>query len=426
MTRSTVQDKEWRERAERVIPGGMYGHESAQLLPDGFPQFFSRAEGARLWDVDGHEYIDFMCAYGPNLMGYGYPGIEAAATAQRLRGDTLTGPSTVMVELAEKFVSMVSHADWAMFCKNGSDANSMALVIARAHAGRRKILLARGAYHGSATWNTPNPAGVLPEDRAHIITYDYNDADSLEDAARQAGDDLAGIFATPFRHEVFADQALPNLEYAMAARRICDETGALLIVDDVRAGFRLARDCSWSSIGVQPDLSSWGKVIANGYPISALLGSNKARAAAQRIWATGSFWFSAVPMAAAVATLNEIASSDYLERMERVGTALRNGLQQQAAAHSYTLRQTGPVQMPQILFEDDADFRRGYCWTSEVVKRGVYLHPFHNNFVCAAHTEEDVRTTLAATDAAFEELRRQEPNLRPPEKLAFLAARTAA
>ncbi len=421
MTRATVRDSELRERARQVIPGGMYGHESTKWLPDEYPQFFSRAQGSRIWDADDNEYIDFMCAFGPNLLGYNNPKIDAAAAAQQKLGDTLTGPSAVMVEAAEKFVALVSHADWAMFCKNGSDATSMAVLVARAHTGRPKILIARGTYHGAAFWNTPVKLGTLPEDRAHIIFYDYNDLESLRAAFREANGEVAGVIATAFRHEVFKDQALPEAEFAHTARRLCDEAGALLIIDDVRAGFRVARDCSWSKIGVDPDLSCWGKVIGNGHPISALLGSNIARAAAQKIFVTGSFWFSAVPMAAAVATLDEIAGSDYLERLETIGRALREGLQQQAAGYGFTLKQTGPVQMPQILFEDDPDFRLGFCWVAETLQRGIYLHPFHNMFVCSAHTESDVRKTLEATDGAFEALKKRQPTLGPVEKLAAFA-----
>ena len=130
MTLHNSQDKALRERAAAVIPGGMYGHQSVGLLPDDYPQFFARAEGARLWDADGNGFIDYMCAYGPNLFGYGHPEINAAFVRQMETGDTLTGPSPVMVDLAEAFVSMVSHADWAMFCKNGTDATSMAMVTA--------------------------------------------------------------------------------------------------------------------------------------------------------------------------------------------------------------------------------------------------------------------------------------------------------
>ena len=423
MAWTNTRDTELRARAQKVIPGGMYGHESTILLPDTFPQFFSRSKGARLWDADGNEYVDYMCAYGPNLLGYGFEPVEAAAAAQQALGDTMTGPSEIMVDLAEAFVGMVSHADWAMICKNGTDATTMALTLARAHTGRKTILCAKGAYHGAAPWCTPRPAGVLPEDRAHVVYYAYNDADSLADAFAKHRDDVAAVFATPFRHEVFEDQVDPALDYALAARQLCDDTGALLIVDDVRAGFRLARDCSWSTIGVQPDLSTWGKCFANGYPISALLGSDKAREAAKSIFVTGSFWFSAVPMAAAIETLRQIRETDYLERMVAAGQRLRDGLQQQAASHGYGLRQTGPVQMPQILFEDDPDFRIGYGWASLCVQGGAYLHPYHNMFLSAAHGDTDIAQTLEITDQAFASLRRSQANLQPHSVLLELTGR---
>jgi len=402
----------------------MYGHQSTGLLPDVFPQFFTRAEGVRLWDADGNEYIDYMCAFGPNLLGYRHEGVDAAAAAQQRLGDTMTGPSEIMVELGEKFVSMVRHAGWAMFCKNGTDATSTAVVIARAHSNRRKILVARKTYHGSAHWCTPRPAGILAEDRAHIIYYEYNNPESLEAVFKAADGDVAAIIVAALRHEIFEDQALPHPDFARTARRLCDESGALLIVDDVRAGFRLARDCTWSTVGVQPDLSAWGKVIANGYPISALLGSEVAREAAQRIFVTGSFWFSAVPMAAAIATLGEIEGSDYLERIETTGQMLRNGLDRQAQGYGFKLRQTGPAQMPQIFFEDDPDFRLKYCWTEEALIRGVYFHPYHNMFISSALTASDVKATLEVTDQAFQALKQRRPTLGPVEKVnALLAGR---
>ncbi|PZP40973.1 MAG: glutamate-1-semialdehyde 2,1-aminomutase [Azospirillum brasilense] len=423
MVRSLPQRDALMERARAVIPNGMYGHESVALLPEGYPQFFARAEGARLWDVDGHEYIDYMCAYGPNLFGYGHAGIDSAAEAQRALGDTMTGPGEAMVAFAEAMVSRVGHADWAMFCKNGTDATSMAVTTARAYTGRRKILAGRGTYHGASSWAAPRSGrGLMPEDRVHVIHYLYNDPQSLADAAREAGDDLAGILLTPFRHEIFQDQFLPDPAFLQLARDLCDKVDALLIVDDVRAGFRIARDCSLATFGVSPDLSCWGKAIANGQPVSALLGSEKARQAAASIVATGSFWFSAVPMAAGVATLRLIAESDYLERLVALGTMLREGLQQQAAAHGFTLRQSGPVQMPQVLFEEDADFRFGYAWAREALDRGIYLHPYHNMFLCAALTEADIRGTLERTDDAFAALKARRSEVQPLEKVQPLIA----
>lgn len=420
MGTTNARDRELRERAARVLPGGVGGHLSTRLLPDGFPQFYARAAGARVWDADGASYVDFLCGYGPNLLGYGHPGVDAAFAEQLARGDTMSGPSPLLVDLAEAFVGQVSHAAWAIFCKNGTDATTTALMVARAHTRRRKVVLARGAYHGSAPWCTPVPAGTLPEERAHQIPHRYNDPASLEAAVREAGSDLAAILTSSFRHDAFADQELPTREYAERARALCDETGALLVVDEVRAGFRLARDASWSHLGVAPDLTAWGKGIANGHALSALLGAEGARAAAERLYVTGSFWGSAAPMAAALATLREIRDTDYLERILRAGRRLREGLASQAAAHGYGLRQSGPPQMPQILFEDDPDFRKGFCFSQEAQRRGVLLHPWHNGFLCAAHGDAEIDEALAATDDAFAALRRREATLPPVAALAAL------
>jgi glutamate-1-semialdehyde 2,1-aminomutase len=422
MALSNSKDKALRDRAEAVIPGGMYGHQSVALVPDDYPQFFARAEGARLWDVDGNEYIDYMCGYGPNLFGYGQETINAAFVRQMEIGDTMTGPTGLIVELAEQFVAMVTHADWAMFCKNGTDATSMAMVTARAHTHRKTIVLAKGAYHGAAPWCTPRPAGTTPSDRANQIFCSYNDIASLEAAVAAAGDDLAAIFAAPFKHDAFIDQAAPDLAYARRARELCDQTGALLVIDDVRAGFRVARDCSWSAIGVQPDLSTWGKCIANGHSLSALLGAEVARKAAASIYVTGSYWFQAAPMAAALETLRLIRETDYLERMMGLGERLRAGLDERAKAAGFSLRQTGPVQMPLFLFDEDPDLRKGFEWSSAMLQRGIYTHPWHNMFLCAAMTEADIDQTLNAAESAFKHLTRVAPSLDPVPKLAFLSA----
>ncbi|MFC3070658.1 aminotransferase class III-fold pyridoxal phosphate-dependent enzyme [Phenylobacterium soli] len=422
MQGANSRDRQLRERAEAVIPGGMYGHQAVGLLPDDYPQFFEKGEGAYIWDVDGRRYLDFMCAYGPNLFGYANPQIDAAYVRQLGLGDTLTGPTALMVELAEAMVGMVSHASWAMFCKNGTDATSMALTVARAHTRRKSVIRAKGAYHGAAAWCTPRPAGVIESDRAHQLFCDYNDVASLEAAAAQAGDDLACIFAAPFKHDAFIDQAEPDLAYARKAREICDRTGALLIVDDVRAGLRLARDCSWSKIGVQPDLSTWGKCIANGHPISALMGSEVARKAAASIYVTGSFWYQAAPMAAALETLRLVRETDYLERITALGQRLRDGLAERAQAAGLAMRQTGPVTMRLFLFDDDPDLRKGFCFASALLERGVYTHPWHNMFLCAAMAEADIDLALDSAEAAFGVLSRGAASLAPVEKLAFLSA----
>ena len=420
MTLSNSADRALRERAERVIPGGMYGHQSVSLLPDGYPQFFQRGKGAHLWDADGRKYLDFMCAYGPNLFGYADPEIDAAYIAQLKDGDALTGPTGLMVELAEAMVAQVSHADWAIFCKNGTDATSMAMVTARAHTRRKTLVLAKGAYHGAAPWCVPRPTGTTPEDKANQVFCTFNDIASLEAAVAKAGDDLAAIFAAPFKHDAFVDQAEPDPAYARRARELADETGALLVVDDVRAGFRVARDCSWSAIGVQPDLSTWGKCIANGHPISALLGAEKARTAAASIYVTGSYWFAGAAMAAGLETLKRVRDTDYLERIEGLGMRLREGLAVRAAAAGFGFRQSGPVTMPLFLFDDDRDLAKGFAWCSAMLERGVYTHPWHNMFLCAAMTQVDIDFALDAAEASFAALRANASSIQPAPKMAFL------
>jgi glutamate-1-semialdehyde 2,1-aminomutase len=395
------RDRSLRERAARVIPGGMWGHMNAGRLPPEFPQYYSRAEGCRLWDVDGNRYIDFMCSYGPMVLGYGDPDVERVVDAQRRRGDVFNGPSEQLVDLAELVVGTVAHADWAMFSKNGTDATTTCVTLARAGTRRRKVLVANGAYHGAVPWCTPSLAGVTAEDRAHLLHFDYNDAASLEQAAQEAGEDLAAVVVSAFRHDVRRDQEMPTAEFARAARAVCDRAGAALILDDVRAGFRIDLGGSWEPLGVRPDLSAFSKAIANGYALAAVTGSDRFREAAQQIFVTGSFWCSAAAMAAAVATLTKLRDTGGIAHMARMGQMLRDGLQRQAARYGLGLRQTGPAQMPMVLFEDDADFAKGNLFTSEALKGGVFLHPWHNMFLSTAHTEADIEEALAATDRAF-------------------------
>jgi glutamate-1-semialdehyde 2,1-aminomutase len=394
-------DQRLRARARRVVPGGMFGHMRASGLPAGYPQFFERGEGCHLWDVDGRRYVDFMCSWGPIILGHKHPAVTEAVQRQMAAGDCLNGPTERMVELAERLVRLIPHADWALFSKNGTDATTTCVTVARAASGRRKVLAARGAYHGAVPWCTPHPLGVTAEDRAHLIEYVYNDVPSLEAAVDKAGDDLAGVIVSAFRHDYGFDQELPSAEFAKRARELCDDKDAALIVDDVRAGFRLTLRGSWDLLGVQPDLSAWSKAIANGYALSAVTGNDRMRDAASRLFVTGSFWCSAVSMAAAIATLDELERIDGPQMMRDLGQRFRDGIAKQAGEAGVGVRQSGPPQMPTILFENDTDFVIGERFAAEALKRGVYLHPRHNMFLSAAHSADDIDFALEATREAF-------------------------
>ena len=402
--KSNPKDASLRARALKVVPAGMTGHLDASVLPEGYPQFFERGQGCHLWDVDGRRFIDLMCSWGPNLLGYRHPAIEEAVQRQQALGDCFNGPSPRFVELAEQFVERSAHADWVMFQKNGTDATTICLTIARAATGKRKILVATSAYHGADPWCTPRPAGVTTEDRAHLIYYTFNDLQSLQRAVDQAGNDLAGIMVSGFKHDMAQKLEMPTQAFANSVREHSSRAGAALILDEVRTGYRLHKSGSWEPFGIRPDLCAWSKAIANGYALSAVTGIDSLRDAAIRIFATGSFWSGGVAMAAALATLEVTGQIDLVKHLEMIGNHFRQGIEKQASSYGIEVHQSGPVQMPLILFEDDKDFSKGLKFCAHALNNGAYLHPKHNMFLCLAHTIEDIDLVLQATDKAFQAL----------------------
>jgi len=386
-----------------VIPGGIYGHQApAMLVPGAYPYFFTRAAGARLWDVDGHEYLDLVCSYGPIVLGHRHPRVEEAAARQQAAGDCMNGPAPVFVELAERLVALTPWADWAVFAKNGSDVCTWATQMARAATGRRKVLTARGAYHGTPPWCSPLPEGTTPEDRAHVVQFEYNDLESVDAALAAHEGDVAGILVTPFRHDAFHDQELPAPGFLAGLRARCDRIGAVLVLDDVRAGFRLDLAGSGTHFGMEPDLTCYSKALGNGYAISAGLGRGALRDVAKRVFFTGTYWPSAVPMAAALACLAELEAGGAVAAMAAMGERLRAGMERQAAAHRLAVRYTGPPAIPFMTFVDDAgSFERSRAFAAACAVHGVYLHPHHNWFLSAALGEAEVARVLEVTEEAF-------------------------
>jgi glutamate-1-semialdehyde 2,1-aminomutase len=395
-------------RAMKVVPAGIYGHQTpAMLVPGAYPYFFARGGGARIWDVDGNEYVDLMCSYGPIVLGHNHPQVDAAARRQAADGNCFNGPGRVWVELAEHLVSLTPWAAWSVFAKNGSDVCTWATQVARAATGRRKVLACEGAYHGAHAWCSPFPDGTLPEDRAHVVNFRWNDLESVDRALAASEGDVAALIVTPFRHDAFHDQEMAAPGFFAGLRERCDRLGAVLVLDDVRAGFRLHLAGSGERVGLRPDLTCYCKALGNGYPISACLGREELRDAATRVFFTGSYWTSAVPMAAALACLHELAASNAIEHMEQIGTKLRQGLERQAAAHRLEIHYTGPAAIPFMTFAaDEGSFERSRTFAAACLARGVYIHPHHNWFLSSAIDEATVGRVLEVTEEAFREVAR--------------------
>ncbi|MFP4447022.1 MAG: aminotransferase class III-fold pyridoxal phosphate-dependent enzyme [Desulfosudaceae bacterium] len=392
------------ERAVQVIPCGIYGHFSPAPLipPEHYPFYAEKASGARFTDVDGNEFIDYMCAYGPMVLGYNYEPVDRAARAQYDQGNCLSSPSPVMVELAEKLVATVTAADWAFFAKNGNDVTTYAVMVARKATGRRKIILIKGGYHGVAPWTqTYGHHGIIEEDARHFIRIPWNDVAALEEAIRRYPDDIAGFMATPYHHPTFADNEMPAEGYWQQVETLCRKNGIVLMVDDIRCGFRLDIRGSHHYFGFTPDLVCFCKAVANGYPISALVGSEALKNEAARIFYTGSYWFSAAPMAAAMATIDELQRTDGIEHMRNYGEKLRDGLAAAARRHGFDLKVTGHPSMPYLRLTDDPSLILHQKWCAECTRRGAFFTSHHNWFVSAAHTGADLELTLQIADEAF-------------------------
>ena len=333
------------DRAEKVVPCGLYGHLGvgrARLNPMGcYPLFADRAEGTYIWDVDGNRFIDYACAYGPNVLGYQDPDIEAAALEQRKKGNCTTVVSPVMIECAEELVNTVDCADWAFFAKNGGDVTTLAVMTARHMTGRNRIIMMKHGYHGVAQWcQAPGTPGVLDEEICHNLYAEFNDYDGLKELVEKYNGEIACIISMPYNHISHYDNVLPDEDYWPKVRRLCDEHGILLIIDDVRAGFRMDMAGSDHYFGIKADMLTLGKAIANGWNLSALVGVKKIKPAVEDMNYTGSYWLSAVPLAASIATLRKMKEIHAVEKMQEIGAELTKGLREVADANNALLNTT--------------------------------------------------------------------------------------
>jgi glutamate-1-semialdehyde 2,1-aminomutase len=402
------KSKEMFLRATKVIPSGISGNKNpAFAVPGSFPYFAERGESCRYWDVDGNEYIDYLCGYGPIVLGFNYKKIDDAADAQRELGSAFNHPTPRSVELAEKMVELIPCADWAAFGRNGSDVTTYAIQTAREYTQRRKIITAKGAYHGSHPWCTPGHGGLIEEDQLHILSFTWNDVDELADLMKQHQGDVAGVILTPHHHPAFAVQELPAPHFWSDVRSICDQHGVVLICDDIRTGFRLHIGGSGEYFGFKPDIMCFCKAMANGYSISAIVGKDEFKNAASKVFFTGTYFTAAVEIAAALATLDELQAVGAIDHMMKMGKLLQEGLRKRAEANGLEVKVTDPPTVPFMTFANERNFRRSQCFSSECAKRGVLFHPHHNWFLMYAHKQKDIEQTLDVADEVFGIVRRQ-------------------
>lgn len=410
------KSREWFDRATKVIPSGVYGHlgpaEGCFIPVSSFPLMGDRAKGSYFWDVDGNRFIDYMCAYGPNVLGYNDPDVDAAALEQAKKGNCMTSPSYKMVELAELMVDTVNCADWAFFAKNGNDVTTAAIMAARAATHRKKIIFVNGFYHGVAPWTQKiDYPGVLPEDVANNLYVDWNDFEQLEKTVAENEGEVAAFISTPYLHGNFADNVLPADGYWQKVRKLCTEKGIVLIIDDVRAGFRLDLAGSDHFYGIEADMICFCKAIANGWNVSCLCGKDFLKSAVSSLSYTGSYWMSAIPFAAGIACINKMKELNLPVLLREKALKVTGALKAAAENNGFDLRVSGEPALFYLRIANDDSLVLHQEWISEMVKRGVFMTSHHNHFLNASLTDEDIKQTAEIADEAFKAVAKNHPDL---------------
>ncbi len=412
----TAKSDEWYARATEVIPAGVYGHlgpAEGQFIPvNRWPRFSEKAKGSYFWDVDGNKYIDFMCAYGPNVLGYADEDVDAAAIEQIKKGNCVTSPDKIMVECAELLVDTVNCADWAFFAKNGNDATQGAILTARAHTHRKKLIFFNGFYHGvSPMVQKIDYPGVTPEDVANNLYTPWDDIDNFRRLLAENEGEIAAVIAQPYNHGNFSDNSFPIDGFWKDVREECTKNGIVLIVDDVRCGFRLDLAGSDHFFGFEADIICFCKALANGYNMSAFCGKEFLKNAASSLSYTGSYWMSAVPFAACIATLNKLKQIDAPKLFDSLGREVTSGFQKAGAEHGFNLVVSGAPALFYLRIANDDSLLLHQEWVAECVNRGLFITSHHNHFINASLTHEDINRSVEIAEDAFKAVKKNHPEI---------------
>jgi glutamate-1-semialdehyde 2,1-aminomutase len=423
---STERSSELYHRARELIPGGVNSPVRAMRQIGRDPIFISSGEGSRIIDIDGNEYVDWVCSWGPLIAGHAHPGVVDAVASAATDGTTFGAPTKREVELAAEVVARVPSVEMLRLVSSGTEATMSALRVARAVTGRDHVLKFAGAYHGHvdgllaeagsglATEGIPASPGVPAAAAALTVVVPWNDPDAVTEAADRY--ELAAILAEP----VPANMGVvpPDPGFLELLRECADRTGALLVFDEVICGFRVAFGGAQERFGVLPDLTILGKVIGGGLPAAAYGGASvlmERVAPAGDVYQAGTLAGNPLAVAAALATLELLDERAY-RRLDDTTRLLAEGLQDAADAAGAEVRVqsltglvtpffgSGPVRS----FEDASrcDLERYGAWCRGLLARGVYppASQFEAWFPSLAHGHADVELTLQAARAAFEEL----------------------
>jgi len=382
-------------RAERVIPlGSQTFSKSRTQYPHGVsPYFIQRGQGSRVWDVDGNEYIDFVSSLASVTLGYQDQDVQAAVKAQLEDGVIFSLPHPLETEVAELITEMVPCAEMVRFGKNGSDATSGAIRLARAYTSRDRV--AACGYHGWQDWyigSTARHRGVPQAVRDLTHNFTFNDADSLEALLKAHPGEFAAVILEPM------NVAFPTPEFLQRAQSLAREHGALLVFDETITGFRFHNGGAQALFGVTPDLATFGKGLANGYPVSAVAGRREVMKLMEDIFFSFTFGGETLSLAAAKATLTKLRTEPVVDRLSATGQKIMSGASDIIRRHALEdiFHVSGHPTWSFLIIKDARGataFEIKTLWMQEILARGILSVGTHN--VSYAHTDADVERLLS-------------------------------
>ncbi len=393
------------ERGKRCTPGGVLGIRRPYNFVEGeYPIYFEHGKGGRITDIDHNEYIDYLCAYGPIIIGHCEEEIDNAAIEQiRNKGFCFSLTQKIQNELAEKLQGLIKCAEMAVFTKTGSDATTLAVRVARGYTGKTKII--RCGYHGWHDWCVEVKGGVPAKLYEDTLEFHYNHLEQLEDLMKEHGNDTAAIIVTPIGHPLAEQCEYPKDGFLQGIRAIADKYGSVLIFDEIRTGFRVDMGGAQTLFGVTPDLSTFGKAMANGYAISACVGKAEIMKKIEKeVFVSSTFFPNSIAFAAALKTLEILQRDNILEKIKEKGEKFNTELAKIIARHKVETELSPIPQMPFVTFKKNKEktykaMRKDFY--TQLIRRKVFLQPFHHGYICHRHTEEDLRYTLEAIDQAL-------------------------
>ncbi len=417
------------QKAKAFIPGGVNSPVRAGKAVGIDPPFITKAEGCLLWDADGNEYIDYVCSWGPVILGHAHPAIVRTIKESAERGTSYGAPTELEVEMAQIIVEMVPSIEMVRMVNSGTEATMSAIRLARGYTGREKLIKFDGCYHGHAdsllvsagsgiaTLGIPGSPGVPKDLAKHTISLPFNDSEALADAFDKFGPEIAAVIVEPIPGNMGV--VVPDEAFLKGLREITREHGAILIFDEVISGFRVAPGGAQELYGIMPDLTCLGKIIGGGLPVGAYGGKKEimARMAPEgNVYQAGTLSGNPLAMAAGLATLNLLKHGDVYKKLEMRGNMLFSGLETAArtAGVSIVVNHIGSMgslfftATPVTDFEgartgDENLFRRYY---TGMLNSGIYLapSPYEATFLSMAHSEEIIEKTIECATVVFRSL----------------------